>query len=518
VRWLGAFLCALASASCSGRSRPEAGEPAPCTGDRRDLRLWTLNLSHPDTVTLKNTSECAVELDGVELFFDDRDDAFAEGIAVDCTVRLPPLTLEGGASARLSELPYAGEIDAIAHEVSGCAYPLTFNPDRGGVTYLCDGPCDSRSLVDALAHVGDDQYALAANVLNPYRDPPALRFGASFEEPVWGTSFHNDGLVRHQRVATEGRAPSFVGSDWGIQSRILFADFEDGVRARSVQSSPASWSVLPGEAAEIVTTVETAASLATSLRLSHDGNEGASVALAWSLGETSVPRDLAYFARVGSPDVTAANLALGSEAPSSLVELGFEPSGAGATHGEGRRADVPALPDRWYRIELRDIDWSDATFDLYVDGASVDRRLSFASAGPANTVRLGSSSPGSTAYFDALELWSEPYLLGPAERGELAGRMRCGVGMGGDDSPPTPLCDDIDGSLAEPATCDSFCSAWDAICCGELFAENYADRDECLAACSAFTPAELCCRASHGRVGGPERCRYALGVGGTCGD
>ena len=39
-----------------------------------------------------------------------------------------------------------------------------------------------------------------------------------------------------------------------------------------------------------------------------------------------------------------------------------------------------------------------------------------------------------------------------------------------------------------------------------------------LVACATFTARELCCRAAHGRVGGPERCRYALGLEGVCGE
>ena len=223
VRWHGGrtavgILVVLAVNPACGEKAPERDRPLECTGDARDLRLWTFNLSHPDTVTLKNTGDCPVELAGVELHFDDRDEAFVEGTALDCTVRLPALTLEGGASARVSELPFPGEIDALANEVAGCAYPLSFNPDRGGVTYLCDGPCDASTLIDAVAHFGQDFYALEPGLLNPYRDPPPMRFGASFENPVWGTSLHNDGLVRYQRVTTSGDYPAFAGSDWGLAS------------------------------------------------------------------------------------------------------------------------------------------------------------------------------------------------------------------------------------------------------------------------------------------------------------
>jgi hypothetical protein len=78
--------------------------------------------------------------------------------------------------------------------------------------------------------------------------------------------------------------------------------------------------------------------------------------------------------------------------------------------------------------------------------------------------------------------------------------------------PSGPTCDDIDGPSPNGASCASFCADWDAICCGESFPENYANVAECLDACASFTPEELCCRAYHGSIGGPDRCRFALGV------
>jgi hypothetical protein len=371
-------------------------------------------------------------------------------------------------------------------------------------------------MIDAVAHLGDDKNALYPGLVNPYREPPALRFGARFDAPVWGSTQHNDGLVRYQRAATDGEFPAFVGSDWGLASRVLGADFEDGVRARFVQSSPVPWAVLPGEMAEIVTTPETSAWLASSLRLTHHGSDGASVALGAPLDEFSTPQELSYFARVGVPNVTAANLGLFSDSL-PLVELGFEDGTVGATAGS-TRAEIAGSEDAWTRLELRDIDWRSQRFDLYVDGALVERSLAFAESGTPTSVRLGSFSAGSTAYFDAVELWSGPYAMGPPVPDDLLGVVRCGAGSGDEGDAAGPVCDDIDGSSSESATCASFCSAWDAICCGENFAENYASKDACLADCAGLTREELCCRAFHGSVGGPERCRYALGLGGVCGD
>src|SRR5688572_27116876 len=133
-----------------------------------------------------------MDLEGVEVLFDDRDDAFPD-VPIDCTVRVPRWELPPGASVRVSELPLLGEIDALAAEVSGCAYPLTFHPDRGAVIYLCDGACEARTLLDVVAHRGDDVDGLEPGILeNRFRDPSPLRFGARFPEPLEGASKYND--------------------------------------------------------------------------------------------------------------------------------------------------------------------------------------------------------------------------------------------------------------------------------------------------------------------------------------
>jgi hypothetical protein len=55
----------------------------------------------------------------------------------------------------VSEIPFAGEIDAIAGEISGLLVSLTFNPDRGGESrILCDGPCRPDSVIESCWRTG----------------------------------------------------------------------------------------------------------------------------------------------------------------------------------------------------------------------------------------------------------------------------------------------------------------------------------------------------------------------------
>lgn len=511
MRWLLLFV-GVGTAACSGSARDSDVEtPAGCGSDRGALRLWNFNLSHPDTVTLKNTSSCPMDLEGIELLFDDRDDAFPDTV-IDCTVRLPRMELGPNASVRVSELPLRGEIDALAFEISGCSYPLTFHQDRGAVIYLCDGACDARTLLDVVAHKGDDVDGLEPGVVeNRFREPSPMRHEAKFPEPLQGSSKFNDGFVRYQRIATDGDYPDFLASDWGLQSRTLFADFEDGVRARNVAAPPEPWAVVPGEPAEIVVSPGTAASFAASLRITHLGEDGPSDALAWKLDVFSVPRDITYFARVSPLGTTAGNLALLSQSQ-PIVELGFGPDGVGATDGDGRRAETVAAPDTWYRIELRDIDWTRGLFDAYVDGIRVGHELALSQdGGVVDELRLYGVSGESSAHFDAVELWGPPYVVGVPDTNE-PGMLRCGAPSEPNVEVEGPACEDIDGPSTLAATCASFCSSWNLICCSESFPENYANEAECLSDCATFTSERLCCRAFHGGIGGPERCRFALGV------
>lgn len=513
ARTLGALLLLASGLGCSEKTteKPAPSEPRPPTA-RDALRFWNFNLSHPDTFTLKNLGDAPLELEGIELLFDDREDAFPPETLLDCTVRLPAITLAPGATVRVSELPLAGEVDALAYEISGCAYPLTFNPDRGGATYLCDGPCDAGTLIDMVAHAGDDIDALEPGfVENRFREPPELRFGARIA-PLRGTGKYNDGLVRYQRVATKGRFPTYLSSDWGLQSRVLYADFEDGVTARNVAAPPAPFNVVPGQPAEIVTSPETAASFATSLRITHEGEDGVSDALSFPVDGFSTPRDLVYFARSSSP-ATAGDLALLSRA-TPLVELGFGPSSIGANHGDGERTAIAAVTDTWYRIELRDIDWTVGTFDLYVDGEPVGLGLALSeNARTVDELRLYGVSAGSTAYLDAVELWGPTYPTNdPAEEG-AAGVIRCGAPSTVGEPSAGPVCEASDAPNGVEATCATFCESWNVVCCNESLAANYSNVDECLLDCESFSQAELCCRAWHGSIGGPERCRFALGLG-----
>ena len=378
---------------CAGDWVSDAGR-RDC-GDPRNLRLWTLDIDHPDYVTLKNTGSCPVELEGLHVLFDDRDDAFALATEVDCTLELPALALPAGASIRVSEVALAGDIDARTVKFEGCVYDLPFFPDRGGVTYLCRGGCAESTLLDVVAHQGDELYPT-------YSEPPALRFGARFDDPIGGVTLSNALWARFQRVATEGGSGGFLGSDWGLAKRTLFADFEGGVTAETLDGQPVPWSTASVDSTEIVTTDETAMSGVSSLRITHPAANEFSTELSQSFEASSMPRDIAYFARLSSESGGFFEL-LSQRTPA--LRIAFGPDGLGVAMSD---AQTPFARDTWYLVELRDVDWVDRHFDFYVDGVLVARHLAVSSnANLPDEVRLFTYGAGS-AYYDAIELWERP--------------------------------------------------------------------------------------------------------------
>ena len=89
-----------------------------------------------------------------------------------------------------------------------------------------------------------------------------------------------------------------------------------------------------------------------------------------------------------------------------LLTLGFEPTGVGASPTAAARVEAPFVVNTWYQIELRDIDWQQGVFEVYVDGNLIAAGVAFTGAAPGvDEVRLYSSGAASTAYVDAIEFW-----------------------------------------------------------------------------------------------------------------
>ncbi len=388
---------AIALSGCYGldelrdHARPASSS---CAGSPADLRLWKLHLGQTDYVTLKNLGDCSVELGGLQVFFDDHSELFPD-FEVDCPVLLPAFTLLAGAEVRVSEDPLDGDIAALDHAASGCGGGVPFNPERGGVTYLCDGVCDLDNVIDVVAHAGE------------LMGPPAMRFRQRFDEPLAGVTVASQEAARFRRVATEGEAPSFLASDWALETRYLYASFDEGVELE-LDGEVQAWSTEPGEAATLSTVSDEDAIGDAALRLQHRGSdgrsEGLSVALAPSQG---APTSVSWFTRIDAP------------ASGGYFDLGFGEFSAVLASFEGR--EVPTLgteieggartekivsAETFHQVELRNVDWSARRYDLYVDRVSVATALPFwSNAFAADRLALYSVSKGTIADWDEIELW-----------------------------------------------------------------------------------------------------------------
>jgi hypothetical protein len=383
----------------AGGEGGDGGTPEePCQGSVTSIRLWKLHLGQSDYVSLKNTGECQVNLEGLNIIFDDRDDAFPAGSDIDCTVELPAVTLPPGASIRVHEDGLPGDIAALDEDVTvtSCGSGVPFNPQRGGVTYLCSGTCSEETVLDVVAHQGYDI---------TYGAPPGLQFGVSFAAPVTGVTDAGQNSTHFRRRAIEGEKPEFLGSDWGIERRTLYAGFENGLELQILDGTPEAWDQVTGQSASIATSATTAAVGTVSLRIAHQGSDGVSTALVADLTGIDQPTEFSYFARVESVNGAAGFFDLLME-PFSAMQLSFKPSGLGAERENGQRTEIDFEDDTWYQIEGRDIDYTERRFDLYVNRKLVAARVPFWSNAPfVDQLRLYSVSATSVAYYDEIELW-----------------------------------------------------------------------------------------------------------------
>jgi hypothetical protein len=369
-----------------------------CLGSVRDLRLTTLHLGNIDYVTLKNTGKCAVSLNKINVIFDDREDVFPASYGViDCTVALPDVILDAGASVRVSENGLSGDISALDYKISGCDQGVPFNPTRGGITYVCDGACAVSTVIDVVAHQGTEASSSA---------PQSPRFGVTaFANPLTGVNTTNQDAAHFKRVALTGTATHFVASDWKLVNRTFFADFEDA-------ATLSSWTNESGQTASISISADRYANGATSLKLVHLGTQdGASQSLTRAFVTGSdLPIDISYFVNTTAVGKSTGFFDLYWSSATNVwqhaIQGSFKASGLGVERTNNERTQVNYLANTWYQVEFRDIDWTTRKFDVYVNRRLVAYRFSFwTNALNAAKLSLYAVSAGTTVYFDDIEFW-----------------------------------------------------------------------------------------------------------------
>lgn len=385
---LGLLVCTTQCRQVLGIDEPEPEHE----GDRQALRLWTVSVATPTRVTLKNPSSGGVDLGDLTLRYDDPG---PQDVPTACEARLPEQRLPAFGSVRVHESPLAGDLDGLA----GTCETITLHVERGGRLYLCDGSCAAGRVIDMVAYVGTGP--------NRWKDPTEAQYGTSFTDPLAGIDDGVAEAVRYQRVATDAVAPNYVSSDWAVQRRTLFADFENGMTV-SISNGPlVPWTMIPEEHLDLSVPGDFAYSGTSSLRIEHGGADAPTSTLTEDLSALSRPHAVSYFVHTDSATASAGYVDL-CFAGMPVVSLGFEGSGLGAELANGSRVEMPFDVGTWYQVELRDIDWSEHHFDLYVDRRRVGYRIPFrVAADEVDQIRIYSVTGPSKVHLDDLELWGE---------------------------------------------------------------------------------------------------------------
>jgi hypothetical protein len=380
-------------ASTPDASEPDAPVPDGCDpSDVQAVRFWKLALGQMDYVTLRNTSECPIDLGGLRIFTDDLDDVFPKLVG-DCEVELPEVRLAAGAEVRVHEDALSGDIDFLEHKLTPCLGDFSYNPVRGGVTYLCNGACAPDTVIDVVVHYGAGL------------DPPAMRWGQSFGAPLMGVFEENQEDARFRRVASEGSSPDFLASDWRLEARGVYAGFETVIDP-AIDGMATPWLAEDGEPATFGTDAVAAVGNTGLALTQHDG-DGRSTGLALELPQARRnPSHVSYFVRLDEGE-TGASFDLQSDGE-SVIQASIGPDGLGTELGNGTRTEVEVKPGTWHQVELRGLDWAAHSYDLYIDRKLVGRGLPFRSpATGVDRLSLYSTSAGSISRWDELELWQD---------------------------------------------------------------------------------------------------------------
>ncbi len=371
-----------------GADDEEAGafdvELMACAQDRSDVVLKELHIGQSDYVMIENTGGCPVQLQGMQILFDDRDDAQPPPLE-DCTTELPAYLLAPGASVRVHEKPLAGDIAALPGIV-GCGAGVPFNPGRGSTAYLCDGVCVEANVIDMVSFLGNISSSSLGN-------PPTPIGSLSFAKLLGYISSDDQDDRRWVRTGFTGKNPLFTGADWKLESRVMHEEFDTNLNG---------WETVPGQKATIEISAEKAVG-AGSVSLEQTGSNGISEALQSSAKGS--PRHISFYTRVSATDVSAGFMELRSGGFPTLL-WSIQPSGMGLEGDSMMRSERPFEADIWYHVELRNIDWTARTADLYIDSKLVALDVkNLANFAGFDEILLYSASSGSKVWWDNIEMW-----------------------------------------------------------------------------------------------------------------
>ncbi len=158
-----------------------------CACNLGKIRITELHIG-TDYLVLHNPTTCALDLDPMEILFDD-------STSTDLTFQLPAHVLAAGASVYVVESsPVGTDIDTGSN--------IMFSSTRGGAAILCEGSCsNSANVVDVVAFSEGEPHG-------------ALPTGITFNPA--GLTGITESTQSYLRVNTTGMTPNFLASDWTL--------------------------------------------------------------------------------------------------------------------------------------------------------------------------------------------------------------------------------------------------------------------------------------------------------------
>jgi hypothetical protein len=168
-----------------------ANNDLDCACNLGKIRITELFIGTPDYLLLHNPTTCAMDLDPMEILFDD-------STSTDLTFPLPTHVLAAGASVYVIEAsPVGTDIDTGSN--------IMFSGTRGGAAILCEGSCSSSAnVVDVVAFSEGEPHG-------------ALPSGITFNPA--GLTGINASTQSYLRVNTTGTTPNFLASDWTLGAK-----------------------------------------------------------------------------------------------------------------------------------------------------------------------------------------------------------------------------------------------------------------------------------------------------------
>jgi len=314
--------------------------------------------------TLTVTAACplsSVKIEQVDGYI--RDGAYIRNYADKCSVNLKRLAM--GFKYYSSEYPIslpdrllaAGDSVGVfsqdhdnpaAKEIAGEFYMETVS----GAALLCKGACDFDSGTNVLDAVS---WGL---------DAPSLPSGLSMDpSAITAIDSSTDAFTDYRRVEFVGANPKFKATDWGL---IFQADPERFPSGTSVGVMTSGWNALGTLPLNGINVVEDPKE-GRVFEVTNGGSAGFNGY--YALVPSMTPTRISYRFSCFGGNVGAVFLGTATVPLSVIVQQCTGPSVT--FYSDGGSISVAIDGGNWHTVELRDIDWTARTWDVYFDGGLV---------------------------------------------------------------------------------------------------------------------------------------------------